>query len=91
MKAGEGSSYAPSVRGKASGGQGMRGFETDIMVRPSAISWEASSPMNIAQQPPSPPPLAPKPKGKRAMDHFLEEIKRYATKAVRVGYNGSTS
>ncbi|PCH43787.1 hypothetical protein WOLCODRAFT_104170 [Wolfiporia cocos MD-104 SS10] len=27
-------------------------------------------------QPPSPPPAAPKPKGKRAMDHFLEEIKR---------------
>ena len=33
VKAGEGSSYAPSVRGKASGGQGMRGFETDILVR----------------------------------------------------------
>ncbi|KAH9949544.1 hypothetical protein B0H21DRAFT_777161 [Amylocystis lapponica] len=26
--------------------------------------------------PPSPPPVAPKPKGKRAMDSFLEEIKR---------------
>ncbi|KAI0823715.1 hypothetical protein BC628DRAFT_1324593 [Trametes gibbosa] len=25
---------------------------------------------------PSPPPVVPKPKGKRAMDHFLEEIKR---------------
>ena len=33
VKAGEGSSYAPSVRGKATGGQGMRGFEADIMVR----------------------------------------------------------
>ncbi|KAI0630343.1 hypothetical protein C8Q77DRAFT_1137614 [Trametes polyzona] len=27
-------------------------------------------------RPPSPPPTAPKPKGKRAMDSFLEEIKR---------------
>ncbi|CCM01499.1 uncharacterized protein FIBRA_03553 [Fibroporia radiculosa] len=27
-------------------------------------------------QPPSPPPVVPKPKGKRAMDSFLEEIKR---------------
>jgi U2-associated protein SR140 len=30
------------------------------------------------EKPPSPPaPSAPKPKGKRAMDAFLEEIKRY--------------
>ncbi|KAJ8457780.1 hypothetical protein ONZ51_g11323 [Trametes cubensis] len=29
-----------------------------------------------SMRPPSPPPAAPKPKGKRAMDSFLEEIKR---------------
>ncbi|KAI0675293.1 hypothetical protein C8Q78DRAFT_533681 [Trametes maxima] len=29
-----------------------------------------------SMRPPSPPPVAPKPKGKRAMDSFLEEIKK---------------
>jgi hypothetical protein len=28
-------------------------------------------------QPPSPPAIVAKPKGKRAMDSFLEELKRY--------------
>ncbi|TFY64109.1 hypothetical protein EVJ58_g2837 [Rhodofomes roseus] len=58
VKAGESSSYAPAVRGKGAGSQGMRAFELDAMKSPS------------------PPPVAPKPKGKRAMDSFLEEIKR---------------
>ncbi|TFK73938.1 hypothetical protein BDN72DRAFT_834269 [Pluteus cervinus] len=41
---------------------------------------------NVLQQPPSPPPVAPKPKGKRAMDAFLEEIKReQAEREARYG------
>lgn len=34
--------------------------------------------MGLLQKSPSPPPVTSKPKGKRAMDSFLEEIKRYA-------------
>lgn len=33
----------------------------------------------ISQSPSPPPSVAPKPKGKRAMDDFLKEIKRWAT------------
>lgn len=38
---------------------------------------ESSTQYRAIRQSPSPPSTAPKPKGKRAMDSFLEELKRY--------------
>ncbi|KAI0093223.1 hypothetical protein BDY19DRAFT_415576 [Irpex rosettiformis] len=43
---------------------------------PSARRPETSNKVQMVDEPASPPPGAPKPKGKRAMDSFLEEIKR---------------
>ncbi|GBE81127.1 hypothetical protein SCP_0308530 [Sparassis crispa] len=43
---------------------------------PRSMSTQPLRGFEEDRMPPSPPPVAPKPKGKRAMDSFLEEIKR---------------
>ncbi|KAI0075111.1 hypothetical protein K474DRAFT_1691944 [Panus rudis PR-1116 ss-1] len=62
VKAGQEDVYAPAVSSPSSG----KGKE--VPRGPRMFEDEA--------MPPSPPAVAPKPKGKRAMDSFLEEIKR---------------
>ncbi|KAH8107897.1 hypothetical protein BXZ70DRAFT_20103 [Cristinia sonorae] len=61
VTSGQGNTYAPVTRAGAGPSKGPQ---------TSARMFEDNS------APPSPPQNAPKPKGKRAMDSFLEEIKR---------------
>ena len=77
VKAGQSasSSHAPSVRKN----DVSRAFEDNSLVRSGLciVSTRSRSDLLVVQRPPSPPLAHPKPKGKRAMDSFLEEIKRW--------------
>lgn len=73
----ERSEYNPRGRGKV--GAGTRAFgDDDSHVRSDIVLFVRAlvGLIFVSQRPPS-PPAAPKPKGKRAMDDFLEVLKRY--------------
>ena len=77
VRAGHGQTYEPSVKKEPIKPASV--FEDDSGV--SVLFTPPDMRMLIEPQPPSPLPL-PKPKGKRAMDSFLEEIKRCVDRAV---------
>jgi U2-associated protein SR140 len=65
--------YPSKNRAESSGRSSGYPRVSPLILSPSSISHKDC----CGEKPPSPPaPSAPKPKGKRAMDAFLEEIKR---------------
>lgn len=69
-------SFAPP-RGPAAMGYGRVSLDVTDQVNWADISQP--KPMPVRAPSPPPPPSGPKPRGKRAMDSFLEEIKQYAS------------
>ncbi|KAH9931062.1 uncharacterized protein BXZ73DRAFT_47369 [Epithele typhae] len=72
-------------------GQDAGGSAYVPSVKPKADMSRAFEDTSMVSLPPSPPPAAPKPKGKRAMDSFLEEIKReQADREARLSRHGTS-
>ncbi|KAF6760131.1 hypothetical protein DFP72DRAFT_883300 [Ephemerocybe angulata] len=72
------------------GGAGFVRADTRAVYNPLAQSSQAQAPSSsVFQRSPSPPSAAQKPKGKRAMDSFLEELKReQAEREAKFGGRG---
>lgn len=76
VKSGQAAPYEPSMKSRGEPPKAAPIFEQEAV---SAHFLMHGMPNYSLPQSPSPPPL-PKPKGKRAMDSFLEEIKRLVSR-----------
>ena len=76
VKSGQAAPYEPSMKSRGEPSKVAPIFEQEAV----SVHFLMHEMLNYSlRQSPSPPPL-PKPKGKRAMDSFLEEIKRLVSR-----------